>query len=407
MKKKGLNRTACTVFILFSLLTIFFTTSPTMAFNVTLAWDAVDGDINGYKVFARESGQSYNYSDPVWQGTAATCRIDDLEDQTDYYFVVRAYTNSATSSNSNEVFYPADDTDSSDSGVLASKFAETTLTSGIEYYTDRSYQLTSVASFYDDMEAIITPNDDRNRTDASGYLTFTMPYDGTVYVAYDSRATSLPNWMNGFIDTGDVIETSLSTQPYLNIYSRAYEQGDIVNLGANKATGFVGDTVSNYIVFYSDGSGGVSDNTDETTSADSSLAGSFEESSVATRAYLYTDRSYYIKGGIPNWMIGRTLIQTPNDERYNSASSGYINFINTVDWWVYVLFDSRSASIPNWLEGWELRSDYRIYTSLSTQPYLKVYRKLFDAGEIVDLGGNYGPGASDETRSNYVVVYGK
>ena len=321
--------------------------------------------------------------------------------------MVRAYTDSTTSSSSNEVFYPTDDTDSSDSGVLASKFAETTLTSGIEYYTDRSYQLTSVTSFYDDMEAIITPNDDRNRTDASGYLTFTMPYDGTVYVAYDSRATSLPNWMDGFIDTGDVIESSLSTQPYLNIYSRVYEQGDIVNLGANKATGFVGDTVSNYIVFYSDGSGGVSDNTDETTSADSSLAGSFEESSVATRAYLYTDRSYYITGGIPDWMIGRTLIQTPNDERYNSASSGYINFTNTVDWWVYVLFDSRSASIPNWLEDWELRSDYRIYTSLSTQPYLKVYRKMFDAGEIVDLGGNYGPGSSDETRSNYVVVYGK
>ena len=61
MKKKGLNRTACIVFILFSLLTIFFTTSPTMAFNVTLAWDAVDGDINGYQVFARESGQSLQF----------------------------------------------------------------------------------------------------------------------------------------------------------------------------------------------------------------------------------------------------------------------------------------------------------------------------------------------------------
>ena len=124
----------------------------------------------------------------------------------------------------------------------------------IEYYTDRSYQLTIVPSSYDNMDAIITPNDDRNRTDASGYLTFTMPYAGTVYVAYDSRATSLPNWMNGFIDTGDVLKTSLSSQPSFKIYGRSYANGAIVNFGGNKAAGFAGGTVSNYLVFYSNGS---------------------------------------------------------------------------------------------------------------------------------------------------------
>lgn len=120
----------------------------------------------------------------------------------------------------------------------------------------------------------------------------------------------------------------------------------------------------------------------------------------------YTDRDYTIKGGVPDWMVGRTLIRTVNDERTNTSSTGYVRFSNPVNWWVYVLFDSRSSSIPNWLKGWELRSD-KITTSLSSQPYLKVYRKQFDAGQCVDLGGNYGSGSSIESRSNYVVVYGK
>ena len=124
------------------------------------------------------------------------------------------------------------------------------------YYTDRDYTLTSVLGPYVGMEAIITPNNDRNRTDASDYLTFTMPYDGMVYVAFDSRATSLPDWASGFVDTGDSLLTSLATQPALKIYSRFAFAGECINLGANKAPGFVGGTVSNYIVFYSADTGG-------------------------------------------------------------------------------------------------------------------------------------------------------
>ena len=56
--------------------------------------------------------------------------------------------------------------------------------------------------------------------------------------------------MSGFSNTGDRIYTSLIPQPYLEVYSRPYYAGDCVNLGANKAPGFSGDTVSNYIVFY-------------------------------------------------------------------------------------------------------------------------------------------------------------
>ena len=284
-------------------------------------------------------------------------------------------------------------------GGSGPRFEETTLTEGLEYYTDRAYQLTDVPSFYNGMEAIITPNDESNRTDATGYLTFTMPYNGTVYVAYDSRATSEPNWMNGFLDTGDVLRTSLTTQPSLKIFSRNYANGTAVNFGANKAPGFTGGTVSNYIVFYSNGNGGVTG---------CNLNSKFEKSSIIVGAHYYTDRSYTITGGIPDFMLGRTLIQTPNAEKRNTSSSGYVTFTTPVSWWVYVLFDSRSASVPNWLSGWERYTKYDdIETSLATQPSMKMYRKMVNAGQCVSLGGNYGPGASSEYRSNYAVVYGK
>lgn len=282
--------------------------------------------------------------------------------------------------------------------LLNSKFEEKTLAEGETYYTDRDYILNSVPTQYLGMEMIGTPNDERNLTTTSSYMTFKMPEDGAVYIAYDSRAISEPDWMNGFIDTGDIIKTSLSSQPALKIYSKSYDAGDCINFGANKAQGFTGDTISNYIVFYRKVNEGP---------AGCTLDAKFEETALKVGTNYYADRDYTITGGFPDWMIGRTLIQTPNDDRFNAAISGYVRFINPVSWWVYVLFDSRSSAIPGWLKGWELRSDIQIKTSLSSQPYLKVYRKMFDAGQCVDLGGNYGPGSSGETRSNYVVVYGQ
>jgi hypothetical protein len=135
---------------------------------------------------------------------------------------------------------------------LDDRFEAATISEGLEYYTDRSYTLTNVSQ-YAGYNAILLPNDERNRTDPSGYVTFTMiGSTGEVYVAYDSRATSLPDWMDGFTDTGHRFLTSLSTQPSLKIYRKDYQLGDCVDFGANKAEGFAGNIVSNYIVLYKD-----------------------------------------------------------------------------------------------------------------------------------------------------------
>jgi hypothetical protein len=75
------------------------------AVDVTLAWDAnTEQDLAGYRIFHREEGQSYQYNNPAWEGTATTCTISALDDNTTYYFVVRAFdTSDNESGDSNEV----------------------------------------------------------------------------------------------------------------------------------------------------------------------------------------------------------------------------------------------------------------------------------------------------------------
>ena len=97
--------------LLGAILSISFSASVASALDVELSWDSCSGDINGYRTFAREQGESYNYSQPDWEGQSPNCTIYGLFDDTDYYFVVRAYNDSGESGDSNEVHYPASGSD--------------------------------------------------------------------------------------------------------------------------------------------------------------------------------------------------------------------------------------------------------------------------------------------------------
>jgi len=76
--------------------------------GVTLAWDANnEEDLDGYRVFCRKEGQSYDYKNRAWDGdrTETSCTIN-LNDNTTYYFVARAFDTSGNESgDSNEVCY--------------------------------------------------------------------------------------------------------------------------------------------------------------------------------------------------------------------------------------------------------------------------------------------------------------
>jgi hypothetical protein len=81
--------------------TLFLTVSASAA-EISLAWDASSSPVDGYRVFCREQGENHDYTQPVWEGSALTCTIYDLDEHITYYFVVRAYNDSGESGNSNE-----------------------------------------------------------------------------------------------------------------------------------------------------------------------------------------------------------------------------------------------------------------------------------------------------------------
>jgi hypothetical protein len=81
----------------FLLLFVMFTMSLSPAniahcLELSFAWDAnTESDLAGYRVFYRQEGQNYDYNNPVWETIETTCTIYNLDGNTTYYFVSRAY----------------------------------------------------------------------------------------------------------------------------------------------------------------------------------------------------------------------------------------------------------------------------------------------------------------------------
>ena len=118
---------------------------------------------------------------------------------------------------------------------------------GNQYYLDRTYTLTSIPSALagENILWIMTKDDDNNNTSDS-FLQFTIPQSSTVYVAYDSRASSIPTWLSGFTKTALAIGVSDTALDHFDVYSKSFSPGSVV-LGGNMASGAAGSG-TNYIV---------------------------------------------------------------------------------------------------------------------------------------------------------------
>lgn len=73
------------------------------AAQATLTWDSNDPAPDGYLIYHRTEGQPYDYSQPIWTGYDNTGTVNGLEENTTYYFVVRAFVATHESADSNEV----------------------------------------------------------------------------------------------------------------------------------------------------------------------------------------------------------------------------------------------------------------------------------------------------------------
>ncbi len=100
------------------ILLIFILPTMAIARDVTLAWDP-STDASGYRLYARERGESYAYNDPEWQGTSSQCTVTGFDEYESYYFVVRAYDSDGNESgDSNEVYLASlSDGESSDNAL--------------------------------------------------------------------------------------------------------------------------------------------------------------------------------------------------------------------------------------------------------------------------------------------------
>ncbi|WP_372678521.1 dockerin type I domain-containing protein [Desulfosarcina sp.] len=73
--------------------------------EVTLAWDPNDPAPDGYRIYQREEGQAYTYSQPCWTGPGTSGTVYNLDRDTTYFFVVRAYVGALESADSEEVSF--------------------------------------------------------------------------------------------------------------------------------------------------------------------------------------------------------------------------------------------------------------------------------------------------------------
>lgn len=99
-------------FALVGMLALFTLALPTQASAAgTLAWDASTGEVQGYKVYyGTTTGGPYPNSANA--GTARTYSLNNLplQENTTYYFVVRAYNQAGESASSNQVSQSVGDT---------------------------------------------------------------------------------------------------------------------------------------------------------------------------------------------------------------------------------------------------------------------------------------------------------
>ena len=69
-----------------SIAAIFLTPALSLAAKAKISWSASDPKPAGYWIYKRTSGESYNYKKPVWTGSKTTATINNLKDNTQYYF---------------------------------------------------------------------------------------------------------------------------------------------------------------------------------------------------------------------------------------------------------------------------------------------------------------------------------
>ncbi len=116
---------------------------------------------------------------------------------------------------------------------------------GKEYYLDRNYVITQVPQDLLRAQMVMTANNDKGSTDTR-FMTIHLTQSAIVLVAYDSRANSVPNWLDARFSRTNLTLGVSDNAERLNLWQGYFPAGKLV-LGGNNASGASG-AKSMYIV---------------------------------------------------------------------------------------------------------------------------------------------------------------
>ena len=103
---------------------------------------------------------------------------------------------------------------------------------GEEAYVDQDVLIDEVPPRFEAWTYVRTASDDKSIQDESA-VTLTLTDTATVALAYDERATTLPDWLENWTDTDEVLAT---TDGRHNIFTRVFGPGTVA-LGGNQSGG--------------------------------------------------------------------------------------------------------------------------------------------------------------------------
>ncbi len=211
--------------------------------DLYFSWEPL-GNFGPYDIKVSEN---QDMSNPLYHITNieyARYKIRDLDYNKDYYWRIKAHNrNDENAWYQTRKFHTMDDPNIRLWGQQWYTFSW--LEENDQYYNDRNDVVLSIPDPLKNLLWIKTDNDDA-ANDSNDHLEFRLYYNATLYVGFDSRATSLPNWVtDDFSNTGLTITVSDSAKE-LNIWSKNFNNSWVA-LGSNMAKG-AENIKSHYVV---------------------------------------------------------------------------------------------------------------------------------------------------------------
>ncbi len=219
-----------------------------MGIEVWLSWEASTG-ATAYRV---ELDDASDFSSPEFHSTISETRVyvDDLDYSSKYYWRVQAK-NSQSTSEWSQVYNFTTMAEPPVKVIAPDQYALAYLGMGDQCYADRDYMLGAVPAALRYNLYIKTANWDKNRS-SSNYITFELTEPAAIYIAYDLRAGTPPDWLaSDFIRLSKMIDINEldGSITSMGLWKKSLLPGTHT-LGGNLATGAAGAR-TNFLVLFS------------------------------------------------------------------------------------------------------------------------------------------------------------